>query len=66
LQIVSAQTISGTGALRVGFEFIATHCPTQIYVCKPTWGNHHQIITNSGLKFTEYNYYDAKTRGFDF
>lgn len=65
-RIVSSQTLSGTGALRVGFEFIKTHTPNTILVSNPTWGNHHAIINNSGLQYKEYPYYDPKTRGFNF
>ena len=52
--------------MRVGFEFIRNHIPREVHVSKPTWGNHHAIIENSGLKWKEYTYYDPKTRGFDF
>lgn len=40
-RIVSAQSLSGTGALRVGSEFIARFLPkgTTIYYSKPTWGS---------------------------
>lgn len=40
-RIVSAQSLSGTGALRLGAEFIARHLPkgTVIYYSKPTWVN---------------------------
>jgi aspartate/tyrosine/aromatic aminotransferase len=64
-KIITAQSISGTGSLRVGFEFIRTHLPADVYVPKPTWGNHLDIIQRSGLKHIEYPYYNAKTRGLD-
>ncbi len=35
---VTCQTLSGTGALRVGFEFIQAHFPCTIYVSNPSWG----------------------------
>ena len=37
-RVVTCQTLSGTGALRVGFEFIQAHFPTTIYVSNPSWG----------------------------
>jgi aspartate/tyrosine/aromatic aminotransferase len=65
-RIASTQTLSGTGALRVGFEFIANHVPGDAYVSNPSWGNHHPIIRRCGLNLLEYTYYDPKTRGFNF
>jgi aspartate aminotransferase, cytoplasmic len=65
-RVVSTQTLSGTGALSLGFEVIAKYLPRAIYVSKPTWGNHHGIIQKVGLPLREYNYYDAKTKSLDF
>lgn len=43
-KIVTVQALSGTGALRVGFEFLRHHCPSNVYVSNPTWANHHNVI----------------------
>ncbi|KAM3139472.1 hypothetical protein pb186bvf_008497 [Paramecium bursaria] len=64
-RIVSAQCLGGTGALRIGFDFIKRFIPGDIYVSRPTWGNHNQIISQVGLNQIEYPYFDVKTRGFD-
>eukprot|EP01099_Mayorella_cantabrigiensis_P005406 TRINITY_DN4324_c0_g1_i1.p1 TRINITY_DN4324_c0_g1~~TRINITY_DN4324_c0_g1_i1.p1 ORF type:complete len:410 (-),score=94.16 TRINITY_DN4324_c0_g1_i1:228-1457(-) len=56
---VTAQTLSGTGSLRVGAEFIASNMgPAQktIYISNPTWGNHNAIFTKAGLKVQSYRY----------
>jgi len=50
-RIVTVQALSGTGSLRVGFEFINQEFPSKVWVSNPTWGNHHNIINRSGLKF---------------
>lgn len=39
-RVVSAQTLSGTGALRILSEFLRKFRPSTIYVSNPTWGNH--------------------------
>lgn len=65
-KIVTVQSLSGTGALRVGFEFVKTYLGSDVLISNPTWGNHQTIINNCGLKYTEYPYYDAKTKGLDF
>lgn len=63
----SIQSISGTGALRVGAEFLARYAPLKtIWVPIPTWGNHNQIFKFSGLEVKSYRYYDPKTCGLDF
>jgi aspartate aminotransferase len=64
--IVTVQSISGTGALRVGGEFARKFIPATIHVPNPTWATHHGIFGNSGLKVKEYPYYNPKNRGFDF
>lgn len=65
---VTVQTISGTGALRVGAELLKYHLNGSkvIYVPKPTWGNHNSVFKHSHLEIKQYNYYDPKTIGFDF
>lgn len=63
----SVQSISGTGALRVGGEFLQKYAPFKtIWVPIPTWGNHGQIFKFSGLEVKTYRYYDPKTCGLDF
>jgi len=65
-KVVTVQTLSGTGSLRVGFEFVKTYIPGDVYVSAPTWGNHHAIIEKSGLKWIEYPYFEENTKGLNF
>jgi len=67
-QIASCQSISGTGALRIGGEFLAKFYKDSktIFLPNPTWGNHIPIFVDSGLEIKYYRYYDAKTCGLDF
>lgn len=65
-RIVTTQAISGTGALRVGFEFLAKFYPRDVYVSNPTWGNHNDIIKCAGLNVKTYPYYNPKTMSLDF
>lgn len=63
----SMQSISGTGALRLGAEFLQRYASLKtIWVPVPTWGNHGQIFKFSGLEVKTYRYYDPKTCGLDF
>lgn len=70
LQIAVTQSISGTGALRVGGAFIARHYPYEnskiIYLPKPSWGNHTPIFRDSGLEVRGYRYFNKDTVGLDF
>jgi aspartate/tyrosine/aromatic aminotransferase len=65
-RVASAQTLSGTGALRVLGEFLHKFRKTPIYMSKPTWGNHAGIFAACGLLTHEYRYFDPKTKGLDF
>jgi aspartate/tyrosine/aromatic aminotransferase len=66
--VASAQSLSGTGALRLGCEFIRKHLPkgTTLYISNPTWGNHKTIATAAGVPFKLYRYWDPNTRGLNF
>ena len=48
-RVASAQTLSGTGALRVVAEFLAKFRPAPIYISNPTWGNHVSVFETAGL-----------------
>ncbi len=61
--IASAQSIGGTGALRIAADFFKVFAPGTVYVPNPTWGNHHTIFKRAGLEVGEYPYWDNKTRG---
>ena len=64
LPIAATQSISGTGALRVGAAFLARfHSSKTILVPTPTWGNHGPIFKDSGLSVGQYRYFDGKTNG---
>jgi aspartate/tyrosine/aromatic aminotransferase len=65
-RVCSSQVLSGTGGLRVGFEFLRFHYPSPVYVPNPTWGNHNAIIQATGLPLRTYPYWDPKTRGLNF
>ncbi|KAL0951110.1 hypothetical protein HGRIS_007847 [Hohenbuehelia grisea] len=66
--VAVTQSISGTGALRIGGAFLARHYPHAkiIYLPVPSWGNHTPIFRDSGLEVRGYRYFDKKTVGLDF
>ncbi|KAL9010682.1 MAG: hypothetical protein Q9173_004412 [Seirophora scorigena] len=67
-RIAITQSISGTGALRIGGEFFARFFPgkKQIYIPNPSWANHNAVFTDSGLQVKKYRYYNKDTIGLDF
>uniref|UniRef100_A0A098DV94 Aspartate aminotransferase n=2 Tax=Gibberella zeae (strain ATCC MYA-4620 / CBS 123657 / FGSC 9075 / NRRL 31084 / PH-1) TaxID=229533 RepID=A0A098DV94_GIBZE len=67
-RITITQTISGTGALRVGAAFLAKFFPGEkkIYIPQPSWANHKAVFNHAGLEVEQYRYYDKKTIGLDF
>jgi aspartate aminotransferase len=65
--IVSVQTLSGTGSLRCGAEFVGLFHMAPVYFSDPTWGNHLKVFEKS--RFTDirkYKYWNAETRGVAF
>ena len=66
-RLVITQSISGTGALRIGGEFLARFYPTKkIYIPTPSWANHNAVFKDSGLEVEKYRYYNKDTIGLDF
>ena len=66
-RVVTAECLGGTGALRVGGDFVKrldTNAPAAISA--PSWENHRGIFESAGYQVLEYTYFDPKTRGVDF
>ncbi len=66
-KIVTLQSLSGTGSLRVGAAFINRFFPgTSVYIPNPSWGNHKNIFADAGVDVQQYKYFDKETIGLDF
>ena len=66
-RVAITQSISGTGALRIGGAFLERFHPSKtIYIPTPSWANHNAVFKDSGLEVKKYKYYDEKTIGLDF
>ncbi len=65
-RIYGAQTVGGTGALRLGSALLRSYGYDQMYISDPTWANHRRIFEHAGLTVRTYPYFDAKRRAFDF
>ena len=58
-RIVTVQTLGGSGALKVGADFLHRWFPeARAYVSDPTWDNHRGIFEGAGFEVGTYPYYD--------
>ncbi|KXV13421.1 aromatic amino acid aminotransferase [Caballeronia megalochromosomata] len=66
-RIATVQTLGGSGALKVGADFIRRYFPqSQVWVSDPTWENHRFIFERAGFEVNTYPYYDEATGGLRF
>jgi len=66
-RVATLQTLGGSGALRIGAEFLHRYYPQSgVWVSDPTWENHHAIFQGAGLKVATYPYYDPVSGGLRF
>lgn len=68
-RIAGAQSISGTGALRLGFTFFSQwypHKDIDFLIPNQTWPIHRTIADLVGYKWKDCRYYNAETKGLDF
>ena len=64
---VTVQAIGGTGALKIGADFLQRFAPgAQVYISDPSWENHRALFESAGFTVHNYAYYDAATRGVNF
>jgi aromatic-amino-acid transaminase len=66
-RVVTVQALGGTGALKIGADFLRRFAPAaQVWISDPSWENHRALFENAGFNVNVYPYYDAATRGLDF
>jgi len=66
-RIATVQTVGGSGALKVGADFLAAYFrQSRVWVSAPTWDNHHAIFTGAGFVVKSYPYYSPATQRVDF
>jgi len=67
LNIATFQSLGGTGALKIGADFLKSIFPeNEVYISDPSWANHNGIFTGAGFKVNKYPYYSASTNNIDF
>ncbi|MDX9995718.1 MAG: amino acid aminotransferase [Rhodocyclaceae bacterium] len=64
---ITAQCLGGTGALKVGADYLKRLLPdAAVYISDPSWENHRALFEAAGFPVKDYKYYDPVTRGVDF
>jgi len=64
---VTVQAIGGTGALKVGADFLKRFSPSSdVYISDPSWENHRALFEGAGFTVHNYTYYDPATHGVNF
>jgi aromatic-amino-acid transaminase len=66
-RVVTAQALGGTGALKIGADFLRRFNPgAQVWISDPSWENHRALFEFAGFTVNQYPYYDSATRGLNF
>ncbi len=66
-RIATIQSVGGTGALKVGADFLHLAYPdSEIWISDPAWDNHHSIFQGAGVRTHTYSYYDPETKSLRF
>ncbi len=66
-RVVTAEALGGTGALKVGADYLKRLLPdATVYISDPSWENHRALFESAGFPVESYPYYDAATRGVNF
>ena len=64
-KIYGAHAVAGTGALRLGVEFIAREVSKTIYIPQPSWPIHRLVFERAGCRVETYPYYNPAKHGYD-
>ncbi|MGG1956962.1 aromatic amino acid transaminase [Enterobacter cloacae] len=63
-RVATIQTLGGSGALKVGADFLKKYFPDSgVWVSDPTWENHVAIFEGAGFKVATYPWFDSETNG---
>lgn len=66
-RVLTAQALGGTGALKLGADFLKRLLPdSDIVISDPSWENHRALFERAGFQVNTYTYYDAATNGLNF
>lgn len=65
-RVITAQSLGGTGALKLGADLLRQVSPdATVLISTPSWENHQALFTRAGFTVAKYRYYDADRKGID-
>ena len=65
-RVVTIEALGGTGALRIGAEFLKVASDQRkLLISDPSWENHLALFGRAGFDVASYRYYDPQRRGID-
>ncbi|QLQ15219.1 MAG: aspartate/tyrosine/aromatic aminotransferase [Micropruina sp.] len=65
-RVVTVQALGGTGALKIGADFLRRVNPdATVLISDPSWENHQALFERAGFTVATYRYYDEAARGVD-
>lgn len=66
-RVATLQTVGGSGALKVGGDFLKRYFPdSELWISDPSWENHRVVFEGCGFAVKSYPYYDDRTGGLHF
>ncbi|MFM1827051.1 MAG: hypothetical protein RLY67_432 [Pseudomonadota bacterium] len=66
-KVITIEALGGTGALKVGADYLRRLIPNaKVAISDPSWENHRALFEMAGFEVVNYRYYDSSTRGLDF
>ncbi|KMN12577.1 amino acid aminotransferase [Pseudomonas weihenstephanensis] len=61
-RVITTQAVGGTGALKIGADFLKQLQPGAVVaISDPSWENHRALFETAGFPVHNYRYYDAAT-----
>jgi len=66
-RVITMQALGGTGALKIGADYLRLLVPkAKVAISDPSWENHRALFERAGFVVDNYTYYDASTHGLNF
>ncbi len=63
-RVLTTQAVGGTGALKIGADFLKQLLPNAaVAISDPSWENHRALFEAAGFPVRNYRYYDAASNG---
>jgi len=63
-RVVTTQALGGTGALKIGADYLKRLLPDSVVaISDPSWENHRALFESAGFPVQNYRYYDASSHG---